>query len=193
MDKVLNHLRKALSEIKKGYYQRNERDFSYELYHQCRVLARIDDVEVTCETPKGFSFPQSLRKNGIVTKYFHHEQNIDWKTRRFRRTPDLLYHHYDNRDHQLLAMEIKPLSTSLLKVKIDIAKLISYCYGKLRYQKGVLLLFADSEEIASVNNLSTAIVSDNEVRELLRTYPNIEIWIKPIDRDLDIYCSSRLR
>lgn len=192
MEAILNQLNKGILNIAPEYYKRNERDFSYELYHQCRGLASINGLDVTCETPKGFSFPKPLRKDEIVTKYFHHEQNVDWSTRSFRRTPDLLYHEYGNRVRQRLAMEIKPLNTSLVKVKIDLAKLVSYCHGKLRYQTGVLLLFANSNERRTVKNLSSAIISDNEVRELLRKYPKIEIWIKPIDRDLDVYCSNRL-
>ena len=79
-----NNLLKALRLINVIYLQRNERDFTYELYHQLRGLEL--DIDVTSETPKGtYRITEKLIKNSFFKKYFFRGIKVRTKRRQIRR------------------------------------------------------------------------------------------------------------
>lgn len=163
---MLEKLDAAIKSIDTVYFDRNERDFAYELYHQLRKTKFPQNVEVTCETRKNrFSYNDRILDNRLIRKnFFTDETNIN---RGIHRYPDLLIHEYENRKNQLLALEIKKTigRKSLLR---DLSKLAVYCYGQLKYKKGVMII---------VNPRTNQIIEIPEVKELLKAFPKVEIWV----------------
>jgi hypothetical protein len=161
-------LRIALGNIKARYFQRGERDFSYELYHQLRLMKEIKEpVEVTCETGKTklITLRDSIFKNDLIRQHFFVEDTYNNFV--YRRIPDLIIHEYNTRDHQLLAIEIKKAITRQNVLK-DLAKLAVYCHGRLKYKKGILILVnADERRVRQFPN----------VNRFLTEFPELEIWI----------------
>lgn len=165
-----NSLIKALKSIDKLYFQRNERDFSYELYYQLRKLSL--EIDITAETPKNsYRIPKKLITNSFFKKYFFSTENYDLVKNCFNRTPDLIFHEYDNKNRQLLACEIKPLNKSNALIYKDIAKLLYYTQSNLRYECGVLILFSPNENDRKLEQLK------NVYQNALVNFPKIEIWI----------------
>lgn len=165
-----NNLLKALRLINVIYFQRNERDFTYELYHQLRGLEL--DIDVTSETPKGtYRITEKLIKNSFFKKYFFRTENYDLQINNINRTPDLLFHEYENKSRQLLACEIKPLSKKNELIYKDISKLLYYTNSNLRYKYGVLILFTQNDNDRKLNQLK------NKYQKVLIEFPQIEIWI----------------
>lgn len=169
MENSIKIFKSSIRKIENKYFNRNERDFSYELYHQLRCEEIKYDFEITCETPKSVAIPNSLMQNAFFVKHFFQRQNFDLENDQFSRTPDLLFHNYQNRNHQLIAVEIKPLSTTFTKIYKDLAKLMFYVKCSLKYKKAVLLLFG--------NNDGEGILEIPEIRKVLLDFPEIEIWI----------------
>lgn len=170
-----NNLLKALRLINVIYLQRNERDFTYELYHQLRGLEL--DIDVTSETPKGtYRITEKLIKNSFFKKYFFRTENYDLQINNINRTPDLLFHEYENKYRQILACEIKPLSKNNELIYKDISKLLYYTNSNLKYKYGVLLLFSPNDNDLKLNQLK------NKYQKVLIEFPQIEIWIVYPDR-----------
>lgn len=166
---VIEILKNALNVIDDRYYNRNERDFSYELYYQLRNHNFPLNIEVSCETRKQqFSFDDKVFSNPLIRKYFFGSNKNP--NRNIWRFPDLLIHQYDNKDNQQLAIEIKRgrnlSNTSILK---DLAKLIVYCRGRLNYKQGIFIVIAPVINIVRIPNEKT--------KELLHKHPEIEIWV----------------
>lgn len=161
---------KALKSIDGKYYQRNERDFTYELYHQLRKLKL--NIDVTAETPKRpIRIPFELIKNLFFQNYFFLSKNLNLVENHFNRTPDLLFHEYENKNRQILACEIKPLSKNNELIYRDISKLLYYTKSSLRYKYGVLILFSPNDNDRKLNQLK------NKYQKVLIEFPQIEIWI----------------
>jgi hypothetical protein len=182
MNEIIIQLMNAIQNIENRYFERNEREFAYELYHQMRMNKYPDNVEITCETgKKRFNFYDDIFRDNIIYRNFFRENQAIPNF--VYRVPDLLIHEYDNRNQQLIAVEIKrkPSETTVLR---DLSKLVAYCRGNLRYQKGVLIIFRYGENIN---------FNRREIREILIRYPEIEIWIirtNPIS--IEIICSTNL-
>lgn len=165
-----NDLVKALKSIDVIYLQRNERDFTYELYHQLRKLKL--NIDVTAETPKRpFRIPSELIKNLFFQNYFFSSKNFNLVNSRFSRTPDLLFHEYENKNRQILACEIKPLSKNNDLIYRDLSKLLYYSKSSLRYECGILILFSPNDNDRKLNQLK------NKYQKVLIEFPQIEIWI----------------
>jgi len=161
---------KALKSIEPIYFQRNERDFTYELYHKLRNLQL--DIEVTAETPKSsYRIPENLINLNFFKNYFFTTENYDLVNNSYNRTPDLLFHEYDNKKRQLFACEIKPLNQRNKLIFKDIAKLLYYTESNLKYKSGVLILFTSNENERKLNQLK------NKYQKVLIKFPKIEIWI----------------
>lgn len=161
---------KALKVIDVIYFQRNERDFTYELYHQLRKLKL--KIDVTAETPKSsFRIPEKLINSKFFKNYFFSSENYDVIHNFFNRTPDLLFHEYNNKNRQLLACEIKALSKSNDLIYKDISKLLYYTNSSLRYECGILILFSPNDNDRKLNQLK------NKYQKVLIEFPQIEIWI----------------
>ncbi|WP_445716523.1 hypothetical protein [Flavobacterium sp.] len=163
---MLEELSNAINKIENVYFERNERDFAYELYHQLKHSPLPKNIEITCETSKNrFSFDDKILDSKLIRKYFFRDEiNQDRKIYRY---PDLLIHEYHTRDHQLLAIEIKRTYTITTLLR-DLSKLVVYCYGKLKYQKAVMII---------VNPRIDQIMEIPQVKELLIAFPLVEIWI----------------
>lgn len=155
-----------IKQIETKYFQRNERDFAYELYHQIRLLKLPPRVEVTCETSKRrFNYNDRIINDPLIRKYFFVDEvneNV-----RIHRYPDLLIHEYETTRSQLLAIEIKKNFTRT-SLKRDLAKLAVYCYGGLKYHHGVLIILNRNRE---------NIIEIPDLKEMLVQFPQIEIWI----------------
>jgi len=140
-----------------------------------------NNVEVTCETVKTrFSLDENILKNNLINKcFFKDKNNIPPNIKRY---PDLMVHEFGTLDHQILAVEIKRVFNKELILR-DIAKLVVYCKGDLKYKKGILLF---------INSQKERFLEIPEIRILLKEYPEIEIWIvKPsINIDIDVICSK---
>jgi hypothetical protein len=135
---MIETLKTAIKKMDSKYFERKERDFSYELYHQLRYFQLPLDAEVTCEHPKRrFSFNDTIINQPLIKRNFFADE-IDENKKIFR-YPDLLIHEFENRKQQLLAVEIKK-QFNLTQIKRDLAKLIVYCRGGLKYKNGVLLV-----------------------------------------------------
>lgn len=161
---------KALKSFCVIYLQRNERDFTYELYHQLRKLKL--NIDVTAETPKSsYRFPEKLINSKFFKDYFITFENYDVVNNSYNRTPDLLFHEYDSKNRQLLACEIKPLSQRNKLIYKDIAKLLYYSESNLRYECGILILFSPNDNDRKLNQLK------NKYQKVLIEFPQIEIWI----------------
>ncbi len=159
-------LKNIIKDVNQVYFNRNERDFAYELYHQIRLLKLPPKVEVTCETNKRrFNYSDKVINDPLIRKsFFSDEVNENIRIHRY---PDLLIHEYDTLKNQLIAIEIKRNFTNA-SLKRDIAKLAVYCYGNLKYQNGIMIL---------VNPNRNAIQDIPDIKELLKKYSLVEIWI----------------
>lgn len=170
MTDYLKKLLKILKSIDRKYFQRNERDFSYELYHQLRVLNL--DVDITAETPKrSYRIPEKFVTNSFFKKYFFKTENYDLEKNAYNRTPDLLFHEYDTKNNQLIACEIKPLSKNNELILKDVSKLLYYTNSSLKYKCGILILFSLNENVRKINQLK------NKYQKTLSQFPEIELWI----------------
>lgn len=171
----------AIKSIESKYLVRNERDFAYELYSKLRVSDFGKNVEVTSEsTKKRFSWNDDILRDELIRRYFfRNNQNVN---RNIIRYPDLLIHEYTTLDHQYLAIEVKKRFDSELIAK-DLAKLVVYCRGKLQYKSGILILINPRRNVMEVPNIN----------ELLKRFPEIEIWIvKPDEVKLEIINSTTI-
>jgi hypothetical protein len=175
---MLEILRIAIKNINEKYFFRKERDFSHELYHQIRLQKLPLDTEVTCEHPKRrFSHSDTIFEDPLVKRYFFADE-ID-EAKKIFRYPDLLIHEFENRTQQLLAVEIKK-QFNVSQIKRDLAKLIVYCRGRLRYKNGVLIITQQAN--------TRRIIEVRDIREMLRKYPEVEIWTVCPER-IDVYNS----
>ena len=174
MSKEQNKYKKKIIEslisIENIYFQRNERDFSYELYHKLRGLDL--DLEVTAETPKGgFGMPVEMLENEFIKKYFPiGHRSLDAKYRS-RRTPDLLFHEFGNRNSQELAIEIKSSYIRLNEILADLTKLVFYTKNELKFKKGLMLIYSTNQ----TNELTNKLIEKANL--YLKDFPGIEIWI----------------
>ena len=181
MEAIINELESAIESIESKYFSRQERDFAYELYHQMRLRELPNQVEVTCETgKKRFNYGDKVFSNRIICEnFFKNNPNVpDF----IYRVPDLLIHEYKNREQQLIAVEIKknPSNNEILR---DLSKLTAYCYGNLNYKKGILMLFKYNRN---------TIKEYKQIKELLKQYEKIEIWIITPEKKIDIICSNNI-
>jgi hypothetical protein len=178
---MLEILKTAIKNIVPKYFERKERDFSYELYHQLRLFQLPFGTEVTCEHPKRrFSFNDSIINEPLIKRNFFADE-IDENKKIFR-YPDLLIHEFENRNQQLLAVEIKK-QFNVIQIKRDLAKLIVYCRGRLNYKNGILI-------VIQPNNFNR-IIEVPEIREMLKNYPEVEIWTVCPER-IEVYNSTNL-
>ncbi len=181
METIIEQIKNAVGKIEEKYFCRNERDFAYELYYQLRQNIYPDNVEVTCETSKKrFSITDKIFDNKLIKQNFFREFPND--NRPIYRYPDLLVHEYHTRDKQLLALEIKKRYRTV-DIQRDIAKLIVYCKGSLKYKKGILIL---------IDTPPRNIIEIPDIRRMLEIYPEIEIWIVRPNRILEIICSDTI-
>ncbi|NDA62832.1 MAG: hypothetical protein EBX50_12430 [Chitinophagia bacterium] len=170
MTEYKEELIKALKSIDGIYFQRNERDFSYEFYHQLRCIKL--DIDITSETPKyTYRIKEKLIKNSFFIKYFFRNENSNAPLYTYNRRPDLLFHEYENKNRQILACEIKPLSKNNELICKDISKLLYYTNSDLSYKYGVLILFTQNDNDRKLNQLK------NKYQKVLIEFPQIEIWI----------------
>jgi hypothetical protein len=170
MENYKSQLILAIKSIDEKHFRRNERDFSYELYHKLRVLDL--DIDVTAETPKGsHRIPAKLMPHKFFKKHFFISENYDVINNNYNRTPDLLFHQYGNRDKQLLACEIKPVFQANRLICKDLAKLLYYTESNLRYQKGILILFSTDGPERKLTQLKAIF------EQSLLNFPKIEVWI----------------
>lgn len=177
MKDVKNILKEAINSIQIKYLERNERDFAYELYSKLKSIDFGENIEVTSEsTKKRFSINDKIFENPLVRRYFFNNNNLI--PQNIHKYPDLLIHEYDNRNNQLLAIEIKKRISIQLILK-DLAKLIVYCKGNLKYKKGILVL-------VNPNNLRQNLIEVPEIKKLIIDYPEIEIWIVKPNGNLEI-------
>jgi hypothetical protein len=175
---MLEILKTAIKKIERYYFERKERDFAYELYHQLRLIKLPLNTEVTCEHPKRrFSHSDTILEDPLVRRYFFADE-ID-ESKKIFRYPDLLIHEFENRNQQLLAVEIKKQFNES-QIKRDLAKLIVYCRGRLRYKNGVLIITQQAN--------TRRIIEVRDIREMLRKYPEVEIWTVCPER-IDVYNS----
>jgi hypothetical protein len=165
-----NELINALKFINEIYFLRKERDFSYELYHQLRKLNL--NIDITAETPKcSYRIPESLISNLFFKRYFFQSENFDLASNCFNRTPDLLFHEYENRNNQLIAVEIKPLGSISKLIYRDVAKLLYYTKSNLQFRCGIMILFSPQESEKKINELNI------KFQNVITEFPEIEIWI----------------
>lgn len=130
------------------------------------------DIEVTSETPKrSYRIPEKLINSKFFKDYFFASENYDVVNNSFNRTPDLLFHEYENKNRQILACEIKPLSKNNELIYNDISKLLYYTNSRLRYECGILILFSPTDNDRKLNQLK------NKYQKALIEFPQIEIWI----------------
>lgn len=170
MEQFRLNLISAIKSIDCVYFQRHERDFSYELYHQLRILKL--NIDVTSETPKSsYRIPKKLLSTPFFKNYFFKTENYDLMRNNYNRTPDLLLHEYATRNRQLFALEIKPLTQSVKLIFADLAKLLYYTESNLKFKKGILILFSSQENKIKLLKLK------HIYQEVLVNFPDIEIWI----------------
>ena len=127
------------------------------------------DFEITCETPKSVAIPDVLLQNKFFSKHFFQSKNFDIENDEFFRTPDLLFHNYENKKHQLIAVEIKPLNTGNPMLYKDLAKLMFYVKSRLQFKKAILMLYGieNRRRFAEIPN----------IKKTLQDFPEIEIWV----------------
>lgn len=160
----------AIKLIDEKYIRRNERDFTYELYHKLRELKL--DIDITAETPKdSFRIPENLMNLSFFKDHFFTTENYDVQRNNYNRTPDLLFHEFDTRRRQLFACEIKPLNQRNSLIYKDLAKLLYYTESGLRYESGILMLTSQNENERKLTQLRRIYES------FLINFPKIEIWI----------------
>jgi hypothetical protein len=182
MEDIIQQLKNAIVTIDNKYFQRKERDFSYEIYHQMRRYEYQFNVEVSSESVKNrFSLDDEILQDKLIRScFFNVNQDINRNIIRF---PDLIFHEYDTLNHQELAIEIKKIFNPELITR-DIAKLAVYCYGRLKYKKGIFIL---------VNpNPRRNVLEVPNVRELLERFPEIEIWIARPSQEIEVICSKTI-
>lgn len=178
-------IEEAIKEVDFKYFYRDERDFSYELYHKLR-LKNITGIEFTAETPKqGFFIPDELLENNFFKNHFYHQQNFSLATNKYKRTPDLLFHEYETRSNQLMAIEIKPLKKSISFILTDISKLMFYAKSKLNYKSCILILYSEKENVNKIKKIRSSF------NKPLKTFPEIEIWIVYPQRVCVIWSNGR--
>ncbi len=178
----MDNLLTAISRIDEKYYHRHERDFAYEFYHQLRILKWPKNVEVTCETPKKrFSYRDPILMDTLVRQCFFNDEVNENRT--IHRYPDILIHEYENRNQQLVAVEIKK-QYSADSITRDLAKLAVYCKGRLKYKRGILI-------VINPNRNFNRILERPEVKTLLQDFPEIQIWIARPGIQLEIICKNQ--
>lgn len=183
MEETIQQLKEVIISIEDKYYQRNERDFAYELYLKMKSFLTLPPrVEVTPEsTKRRFNALEDILQMDDIKKYFFTKTNNTSKL--IFRFPDLLIHEYDTRDNQILAIEIKRKVNTQLILK-DIAKLIVYCQGSLKFKKGVLIIVNPNRRLR--------ITEIPSISQLLKNYPEIEIWIARPQTEIEIICATNL-
>jgi hypothetical protein len=180
---MIENLKKAIERIEEKYFDRNERDFAYELYYQLRQEKYPDNVEVTCETPKKrFKYDDKILNDTLVRRYFFRDEINE--NRRIFRYPDLLIHEYENRKQQLAVIEIKKQLTPD-NLKRDLAKLVVYCLGRLKYKVGILI-------IISPNRSRNQLLEIPDIRRFLTEFREIQIWIVKPNIEIEIICSNNI-
>ena len=168
-------LNRAFENINQRYFGRSEREFVAELYHQLRLTLsknKKGTIEVTTETIKrqAVNYRHSVFNDSWVRQYFFMSRAYIIKGEYYKRVPDLLIHEYNNRNNQLLAFEVKNANgLSSTEIKIDLSKLIVYCIGNLKYNRGILIVYGQSTKI-NIKEMP-------DIKELLEQYPMIEIWV----------------
>ncbi len=149
-----------------GQIHLNERAFAFELYHQLRLIYTGHNWYVNGELRKGLTFlPNYQLENTLI--------------------PDLVVHHHETTDNDIIAVEIKsdPDVTGPELIE-DLEKLEIYTrpgVGHLNYQIGILLV----TNCDFRNKLSNMRVENrNRIIELLN-FHRIAIWNinVPIPRD----------
>lgn len=178
MKKILQELKFAIKNIDVKYFERNERDFAYELYHQMKLAIKLPPkVEITSEsTKRRFNIGEDILKLKTIKKYFFNSNNNSSNI--ILRFPDLLIHEFDTRDNQLLAVEVKKSSNSNLILR-DLAKLVVYCKGQLVFKKGILIL---------VNPSNRNFIEVPSIKEMLKNFPEVEIWIAKPNEPIEVIC-----
>jgi hypothetical protein len=175
----------VIKAIEEKYFHRHERDFSYELYHQLRILNL--NIDVTSETPKNsYRIPENLINLNFFKNHFFTTENYDVVNNSYNRTPDLLLHEYYNRSRQILACEIKPLYQRDKLIFKDLSKLLFYTESNLRYENGILILFSPHENERKLAQLK------NKYQNILVNFPKIEIWIVYPKRVHIIWASGKV-
>ena len=183
MEEISLQLKEVIKAVDNIYFSRNERDFAYELYSKMRLMLLLPpNVEITPEsTKKRFDVNDDILQMENIRKYFLTKTNDSSKF--IFRYPDLLVHQYATLDKQLLVIEVKKGTVDNQSILKDLAKLIVYCKGRLKYEKGILII---------VNpNRNRNLAEISEISRLLIEYPEVEIWIvRPDEIKLEIINST---
>jgi len=163
---IVQFLIKALDNVEESYmiqrynyviagYQRPERVFTSELYHQLRLLQE-DPNEISMGS---LAFHVELNKQG-----FYNSQIKCMPQRQFRRlSPDIVLHKsQDNssRKNQLLVCEIKMEGATWRKIYKDLQKLLVYKLSRLKFQNAVLIYTGSK---TSFENKLQSILGDIEL------------------------------
>ncbi len=166
---MVNFLKSALGKINQKYFNRGEREFCAELYHQLRILLeKQKNIEVTTETIKTqISYTDNIFNDPKIRDYFFNPKNKF--SDKIRRQPDILIHDYNTANNQELIIEVKKNHNTTL-IKSDLSKLIVYCCGRLNYKKGILILLNTSNQ--TIDNIR----NNREIDSLLTQYTKVEIW-----------------
>ncbi|MBI1267047.1 MAG: hypothetical protein GC193_06390 [Cryomorphaceae bacterium] len=162
----LNNLKTALLSVAPEYFgipaiqgqiHLNERAFAFELYHQLRLIYTGHNWYVHGELRKGLTFlPNYQLENTLV--------------------PDLVVHHHETTDNDIIAIEIKsdPKVTGPELIE-DLEKLEIYTRpgdGHLNYQIGILLV-TNCDFRNKFSNMR--VENRNRIIELL-DFHRIAIW-----------------
>ncbi len=156
MQQLTNILERATQAVLPEYFQLpifggddvfRERVYCYELYHQMRLL---------------WPNPTDFRLNGEIDKQGHRrlaELGV------LNDKPDFLVHVPRSMDHNYAIVEVKPVTATDAKIRIDLRKLSRFV-SDVGYERGIYLFYGFADELAE------------RVRTIARidNIADIEIW-----------------
>lgn len=156
-----------------GQIHLNERAFAFELYHQLRLIYTGNNWYVNGELRKGLNFQPNYQLDKTLI-------------------PDLVVHHHETTDNDIIAVEIKsdPNVTGPELIE-DLEKLEIYTRpgaGYLNYHIGILLVTNCNfkQKLANMRKINR-----NRIIELLN-FHRIAIWNISFPMPLDDY-GDRMR
>jgi hypothetical protein len=136
----------------KGGFQKPERVFNAELYHQLRK------IQEKITTYQEFSIHQEITKHKLhfhldLVKLPRLEENHpcigDYSPRKI--SPDIVFHGgQNNTDKQLLVAEIKMEETSWVNIIKDFQKLLFYKLSRLKFQNAVFIYSGIKEDLEAI-------------------------------------------
>lgn len=136
----------------RGGFQKPERVFNAELYHQLRK------IQENITSFKEFNIHQEITKQKLhlhldLVKLPGYEENIpcigDYKPRKI--SPDIVFHGgQSNIDNQLLVAEIKMDGTSWINIIKDFQKLLFYKLSRLQFKNAVFIYTGTKENLEEI-------------------------------------------